>query len=103
LLTVIWLSVAMLGVTIIMFNESFLSLWVGEGKYAGAIENMLILCIGIQSIFFYLDSTFINVTLDLRTKVYLSAASSLITTALAFVLVEQYQIIGMCVSIFIGR
>lgn len=103
LISLIWLFVTMFGVALLLYNESFLLLWVGDGKYAGTIENFLLLYIGIQSIFYFLDSTFINATLDMKTKVYLTAASSLISVILAFILAERYSLIGMCLSILIGR
>jgi len=103
LTSVTWVLVSAIGVAILMYNESFLYLWVGEGKYAGGIENLLLLIIGVQFIFFYMDGNFINVTLDMATKVLLTAASSLITIVLAFVLVEKYMILGMSLSILLGR
>src|SRR5690606_8629654 len=103
LASVIWISVSTLGVAILLYNESFLTLWVGEGKYAGGIENVLLLTIGVQFIFFYMDGNFINVTLDMATKVILTALSSLLTIALAFLLVEKYHIMGMAFSILAGR
>lgn len=103
LTSITWILVAATGVAILMYNESFLSLWVGDGKYAGDVENMLLLIIGVQFIFFYMDGNFINVTLDMATKVTLTAASSLLTILLAFILVERYLILGMCLSILIGR
>lgn len=103
LTSITWILVASIGVAILMYNESFLTLWVGDGKYAGDIENMLLLLIGVQFIFFYMDGNFINVTLDMGTKVILTAASSLLTIVLAFSLVEEYLILGMCLSILLGR
>lgn len=98
-----WLLVTSIGVTILLYNRSFLELWVGNDKYAGNVENLLLLVIGIQYIFFYMDGNFINVTLDMATKVILTAVSSLVTVSLAFILVEKYGIIGMCMSILLGR
>jgi len=103
MISIIWLFVTVFGVALLLYNKSFLALWVGEGKYAGNMENLLLLYIGIQSIFYFLDSTFINATLDMKTKVYLTAFSSLLSIVLAFVFVEKFLIIGMCLSILIGR
>lgn len=100
---IIWLSVSTIGVPILLFNQSFLYLWIGEGKFAGHMENLLLLFIGVQYIFFYMDSNFINVTLDMKTKVVLSTLSSLLTVLLAFVLVKEYLLIGLCLSILVGR
>jgi len=103
LASVIWILVSTFGVAILLYNESFLNLWVGEGKYAGGTENLLLLFIGVQFIFFFMDGNFINVTLDMATKVIITALSSLVTIALAFLLVEKYHIMGMAFSILAGR
>lgn len=103
LISLIWLLTTSIGVTILLCNKSFITLWVGNEHYAGAIENLLIMLVAVQVIFFQLDSFIINVTLDLKKKVFLTAASSATTLILAYFLVGNFQIIGLCFSILIGR
>jgi O-antigen/teichoic acid export membrane protein len=98
-----WLFAVSTGVAVLLCNRSFITLWVGQGHYAGLYENLFILLISIQGIFFQIDGFIINVTLDLKMKFILSAAASLVTLLLAFLLVEQYQIAGLCASILAGR
>jgi O-antigen/teichoic acid export membrane protein len=76
---------------------------VGEGNYAGYLENLFILLIALQYIFFGAAGSFINVTLDLKTKVLLTGFSALISIGLAFLLVGEFQIIGLCISVLVGR
>jgi O-antigen/teichoic acid export membrane protein len=99
----IWWSTFSIGIPVLIFNNSFLGLWVGEGKYAGNIENLLIILISIQYTFYFTSGTFINVTLDLKRKVTLSGLAALTTTIIAFILVPQFKIIGLCISILLGR
>jgi O-antigen/teichoic acid export membrane protein len=98
-----WLFAVSTGVAVLLFNKSFIQLWIGPNQYAGLYENFFILLISIQSIFFQIDGFIINVTLDLKMKFILSAIAALVTLLLAFLLVEQYQIAGLCLSILAGR
>lgn len=103
IISLIWLLTTSIGVTILLCNKSFISLWVGDEHYAGVMENLLIMLVAIQVIFFQLDSFIINVTLDLKKKVFLTAAASAVTIILAYFLVSNFEIIGLCISILIGR
>lgn len=98
-----WLLSAAIGCTILMINSSFIGLWVGKEHYAGNIENLLILLVAIQVIFFQIDSFIINVTLNMKSKVQLSACVAVLSIALGFLLIEKYQIVGLCASVLIGR
>jgi O-antigen/teichoic acid export membrane protein len=98
-----WLFAVTTGVSVLLFNESFIHLWVGRHHYAGLKENLLILIVSVQSIFFQIDSFIINVTLDMKLKFLLTAVASIVTIILAFFLVKHYQIIGLCISILAGR
>ncbi|MDO9554489.1 lipopolysaccharide biosynthesis protein, partial [Rhodonellum sp.] len=101
--SIIWWFTFSIGTGILLFNQSFLNLWVGEGNYAGYLENLFILLIALQYIFFGAAGSFINVTLDLKTKVLLTGFSALISIGLAFLLVQDFEILGLCVSVLAGR
>src|SRR5690606_3690945 len=47
-----YLLIAAIGVAILLFNHSFIQLWVGEEHFAGYLENLFILIIAVQFIFF---------------------------------------------------
>ncbi len=98
-----WLLATCLGVTILLLNRSFIGLWVGEEHYAGTFENLLIILVSIQIIFFQIDSLIINVTLNMKKKVLFSSIASLLTISIAYFLVEKYLIVGLCISILLGR
>ncbi|MDN3671148.1 lipopolysaccharide biosynthesis protein [Echinicola jeungdonensis] len=103
LITLNWIMVTSFGVTILLLNESFISLWVGKEHYAGTFENLLIMIIAIQYIFFQMDSNIINVTLRLQIKVLLSFLASTATIIAAFLLVKHFEIFGLCISVILGR
>lgn len=98
-----WLMISSLGVGILLFNQSFIGLWIGEEHYAGTVENLFILLISVQQIFFQTDSLIINVSLDVKRKVYFSLVATALTLFLAYFLVKEYGIVGLCWSILLGR
>ncbi|MDI6401468.1 polysaccharide biosynthesis C-terminal domain-containing protein [Balneolaceae bacterium ANBcel3] len=98
-----WLMVTSIGAVIILFNESFLTLWVGEEKYAGATVNILILLSIAQYIFIQNDGAIINITLDITQMVYMGLVSALISIILIFALVPEYGIVGLCTGLIGGR
>ncbi|WP_317195553.1 lipopolysaccharide biosynthesis protein [Echinicola shivajiensis] len=103
IITINWVLVSALGILVLLFNQSFISLWVGSEHYAGNLENLLILVIAIQYIFFQMDSDIINLTLKLEIKVLLSFLAASISILLAFLLVKEFSILGLCASIILGR
>lgn len=103
IITLNWLLCATLGSTILILNKSFISLWIGEEHFAGSIENLLILLVSLQTIFFQIDSLIITVTLNLKMKLLYASTASIITLIMAFILVDNYLIIGLCMSVLLGR
>jgi O-antigen/teichoic acid export membrane protein len=101
--TITWLFSVSVGFTVLLLNKSFILLWVGAEHYAGNFENLLILLIAVQIIFFQLDSTILNASLDMRRKVALSACASILSITLAFILVPKFSIAGLCISTLTGR
>jgi O-antigen/teichoic acid export membrane protein len=98
-----WLFIVSFGVAVLVLNKSFISLWTGDDHYAGYVENFLIILISVQAMFFKTDSVLINVTLNLKTKVMTMLVSSAITVGLAMMVVGEWGIIGLCLSIIAGR
>lgn len=91
------------GVGIILFNQSFLRFWVGEEHFAGHLANALIMLMVIQDTFIKLDSFIISATLDLKKRVYLSLMASVVFIGLGFILVNNFGIAGLCLSIICGK
>jgi len=91
------------GVTIILFNQSFLNIWVGENHFAGTLANALILLVVIQELFIKQDGYIITATLELKKKVIITLITVLISVALGLLLIKNYGVIGLCISLFAGR
>jgi O-antigen/teichoic acid export membrane protein len=91
------------GVTIILFNHSFLNIWVGEGHYAGNLVNALVMLMLIQDTFIKHDGYLITATLNLKKKVYLTCISALVFLVSGYILINQLGMIGLCISLTGGK
>src|SRR5213080_2812665 len=64
--TLTWLLVTGIGATILAWNPSFLSLWVGRQHYAGPWVDLLIVVIAVQTAFIRTDAYIIDAALRPR-------------------------------------
>jgi O-antigen/teichoic acid export membrane protein len=103
MMTLSWVLLATAGSTIIAWNRSFVSLWVGEEHYAGFWPNLLVVLMTAQIVFIRNDSYVIDVTLRLREKVLTGAASAVLTVGLAAALTARYGVTGLCLGMIAGR
>jgi O-antigen/teichoic acid export membrane protein len=100
-----WLTLVVVGVTMLLWNRSFVGLWVGSEHYAGAIPTLAIILMVSQFALIRNDAAIIDLTLDLRNKVILGALSSLLCLAAAFVSVKYFGmgITGLCLGFIAGQ
>jgi O-antigen/teichoic acid export membrane protein len=100
-----WLVVAALGSTILLWNRVFVELWVGAEYYAGSIPHLLIVLVAMQFILIRNDAAIIDLTLRLRRKVQMGAASVVIALGAAGVMVGHFGlgIVGLCLGLILGR
>jgi|SRR5690606_30884729 len=98
-----WLFCCTIGCIGLIFNHSFVSLWIGEDQYAGQFVNLLLILITIQYMFTYNDGILINISLNVKKKVYYGAVAALITILLSILLIEKMGIIGLCIALIGGR
>lgn len=100
-----WLIVTVVGASILLWNASFVGMWVGGEHYAGAVATLLIVVMVGQFCFIRNDGFLIDATLDLRVKVLTGVASTVVSIGLAAVLVGGYRlgIPGLCAGIVAGR
>ena len=103
MLSISWLSVTVIGSTILLWNRSFISLWVGASYYAGFWVNLLIALIMVQTVFIRTDAYVIDTTLRLRGRVVMSALALLLFIPLAIVFTWFWEMAGLCLGIFVGR
>lgn len=100
-----WLLAVVLGTMILLWNRSFVSMWVGVDMFVGPWENFLIVLLMTQMIFIRYQASIVDVTLDIRAKVQWGALSTLVSVALAIIFGAHFesQIAGVMVGLIIGR
>jgi O-antigen/teichoic acid export membrane protein len=105
MMSLTWLLTTAIGASILLWNGSFVSLWVGAERYAGTATTLLMVLIVIQFCLIRNDSYVIDATLDLRAKVVAGLLSTLVSVGVAVTLVVAYDfdIVAVCVGILAGR
>jgi O-antigen/teichoic acid export membrane protein len=104
LMMVTWVLVTVAGAGILVWNASFLGLWVSDVATPGTIATLLIVVTAAQFIFIRNDAFIIDLTLDLRPKVLIGIASTGLSLGLAAVLCSMGGgIVGLCIGLLIGR
>ena len=98
-----WLLVTAIGSTILLWNRSFIHLWVGENYYAGSWANLLIVLVMAQTTFIRSDASLIDATLRLRERVLIGGVAALFSIGLGILLTPSLGIVGLCVGLLTGR
>src|SRR3989442_425750 len=98
IMTLTWLFVTAVGATILLWNRSFLSLWVGGEHYAGVWANLLIVCIAVQLAFIRSHQEIIDATLQPRRRVIVSVVAAVTTIATSLALTRPLGIVGECLG-----
>jgi len=102
---VTWLLSTATGAAFLMWQRSFLGLWVGEQYYPGRLTTLLIILMVLQFAFIRNDASIIDLTLKLRGKVLLGLAASGISIGLAVLLMHTWdqQIAALALGFIAGR
>jgi len=98
-----WLFAVTVGATILVWNRSFLGLWVGSQNYGGPWVNLLVVLIMVQTAFVRSDSYVIDAALQPRQRVIVSALALIPTVGLATLLSMRFGTVGLCLGVFTGR
>ena len=100
-----WLLVTATGATVLVWERSFLDVWVGDRYYPGLAAMVLIVVMVLQLAIIRTDSNIIDLTLRLPAKVLLGLGSVLLSVGLAWLLLGRYDLgIGGVVAGFVlGR
>jgi O-antigen/teichoic acid export membrane protein len=103
LLTLTWLFAVTVGAVILLWNRSFLGLWVGPQHYAGVWIDLLVVLATLQSAFIRTDSYIIDAALQPRARTTVGTVAAAITIAAGIVLTQLWGLPGLCLSIILGR
>ena len=101
--TMTWLFTTIVGATVLIWNPSFLHLWVGSKNYAGPVVNLLIVLVISQTAFIRTDSYIIDAALRPRGRVVIGALTVIATLGLGILLTHLFGIVGLCAGLFLGR
>lgn len=99
-----WLMGTVAGSLILLWEASFLRLWVGEVYYPGTLAMILIVVMVLQWVLIRIDTNIIDLTLDLRWKVLLGVVSAALCVSMSWMLVARgYGIVGVALGFIGGR
>ncbi len=103
LLALTAIFVSAVGATVLLWNRSFIQLWVGPENYAGAWANLLIVLIAVQSAFIRCDAYLIDAALQPGRRVRVGIVAGLVTLALSLAFTHLAGLVGLCLGILSGR
>jgi O-antigen/teichoic acid export membrane protein len=103
LLLLTWLFATIVGGSILLWNHSFVSLWVGSRNYAGPWVDFLIVLACVQTMFIRIESYIIDATLQPKLRVIVAAVAAVLTITMSIVLTRAFGLIGLSIGIITGR
>ena len=103
LLAVTALFVTGVGCAILLWNRSFVHLWVGGENYAGPWTNLLLVAIAVQTAFIRCDAYIIDAALQPGRRVRVSAVAAVIAVAFSVALTWYAGLVGLCFGVLAGR
>jgi O-antigen/teichoic acid export membrane protein len=104
-MALVWLVATAAGATVIAWNGSFVGLWVGDDLFAGNVETLLIVILGLQIAVIKADTFVIDVALVPRVKVVAGVVAAVASIGLAVVAVGPLDggVVGLCLGLIAGR
>ena len=106
IMLLMWLATTSVGGTILLWNDAFVHLWIGEAFSGGQLTTLLLIVMMFQFVWFRVDADIINLDLKLiGSKVMLGVASVVVSLAMGILLLRQFDagINGLCVGFILGR
>lgn len=91
------------GSIVLLVNRSFIFLWVGNAQFAGFWVNALLVIIAVQFILIRVDIYLINISLNIKRMVVIGAITSAVSILLSILLMPKLKILGLCISVLMGR
>jgi O-antigen/teichoic acid export membrane protein len=98
-----WLFSTAVGATILLWNRSFLTLWVGPENYAGHWANLLIVITTVQTALVRSDAFVLDATLNPRLRVGVAALAAAAIVGASIALTPSLGIVGVCLGVLVGR
>lgn len=104
-MALVWVFGAACGTTIVIWNQSFVGLWVGAHLYAGSTATLLLVVLAFQLALIRADTFVIDVALMPRVKVLAGSASAVLSIGLAALGAGPLGggVVGLCAGLVVGR
>jgi O-antigen/teichoic acid export membrane protein len=105
IMAITWLIITVLGTMVLLWNQSFINLWVGSTHFIGSIPDLLVVLVVMQFIFIRNDGNIIDLSLRLKHKVIMGAISVGLSLGIAVVMIHWLNlgIVGICLGLISGR
>jgi O-antigen/teichoic acid export membrane protein len=105
IMTLTWLIVTVLGASILLWNRTFVQLWIGTKEYAGDLTTLLMVITVTQFVLIRNDANVIDLTLNLKRKVLMGVLSVTVSILLAGMMVGYFHfgIVGLIIGTITGR
>ncbi len=103
ILSLTWLSIAAVGATMLVWNRSFLGLWVGAVNYAGPWVNLLIVLITAQTALLRSDAFVLDAILRPRQRVVVGVVATALIIVVSLALTPSLGMVGVCLGLISGR
>jgi O-antigen/teichoic acid export membrane protein len=105
IMAITWLTITVFGTMVLLWNQSFVNLWVGSEHFIGPLPNLLIVLVVMQFVFIRNDGNIIDLSLRLKQKVIMGGISVGLSLGIGVLLIqwEHLGIIGICLGLIIGR
>src|SRR3989442_839848 len=103
IMTLTWVFVTAVGGAILLWNRSFLALWVGPENYAGFWTNLLIVVATVQTALVRTDAYVLDATLQPRLRVWVAAVGGAGLVGASLALTPSLGIVGVCLGVLAGR
>jgi len=104
-LALVWLVGTAAGATVVVWNESFVGLWVGEDLFAGRAVTVVLVVLALQIAVIRTDTFLIDVALVPRIKVLAGSAAAVASITLAAIAAGPLGlgVVGLCLGLAAGR
>lgn len=104
-MSLVWLVGTAAGAAVILWNGTFVGLWVGENLFAGETASLLVVVLAFQLAMIRADTFIIDVALIPRVKVLAGVAAAAASIVLGAIGVGPLDggVVGLCLGLVAGR
>lgn len=104
-LSLVWVLGTAVGGTIVLWNETFIRVWVGGHLFAGTVTTLLVVTLALQLALIRADTFVIDVALLTRVKVVAGAVAAVLSIGVAVLAVGPWDggVVGLCLGLVAGR